>query len=96
MFEGLLWGLLLAVLAMIGLCLIRAALGPTVADRMIAINIIGTKALVLIVGVSIAARQPFYVDIALIYGLIGFLATIGVASYMEQSGRRTGAPTRQE
>jgi multicomponent Na+:H+ antiporter subunit F len=95
-FEDVLWGLLLALLAMVGLCLVRAALGPTVADRMIAINVIGTKSLVLIVGVSIAAKQPFFVDIALVYGLIGFLATIGVAAYMEQSGREPGATARQE
>lgn len=87
MFSSVLWGLLLAVLTMVGLCLFRAAVGPTVADRMIAINVIGTKAMVLIVGMSIATRQPFFVDVALVYGLIGFLATIGVAAYMEHGGR---------
>ncbi len=95
MFEGALWGLLLALLLMVGLCLLRAALGPTVADRMIAINVIGTKAVVLIVGVSIASRQPFYVDIALVYGLIGFLATIGVAAYLDAGARGPGAPAGQ-
>lgn len=91
-FSQLLWGLLLGLLTMVGLCLVRAAVGPTVADRMIAINVIGTKALVLIVGMSVATHQPFFVDVALVYGLIGFLATIGVAAYMEQSGRGPAAP----
>jgi multicomponent Na+:H+ antiporter subunit F len=85
-FEPLLWFLLLSLLVMVALCLARAAIGPTVADRMVAINVIGTKALVLIVGLSVATRQPFFVDIALVYGLIGFLATIGVATYLERGG----------
>lgn len=80
------WFLLFSLLIMIALCLVRAAIGPTVADRMVAINVIGTKALVLIVGLSVATGQPFFVDVALVYGLIGFLATIGVATYLERAG----------
>lgn len=91
MITWLVWPLLFAILAMIAMCLVRAARGPTVADRMVAINVITTKAVVLIVGVSLATDQPFYVDIALVYGLIGFLATIGVAKYLEQSEGHTDA-----
>ncbi len=89
MLDPVLWSLLVFLLIMIALCLARAAVGPTVADRMVAINVIGTKALVLIAGLSVAARQPFFVDVALVYGLIGFLATIGVATYLERGGPST-------
>jgi len=80
------WAMLLVLLALVVLCLYRAAFGPSVADRMVAINVIGTKTVILVVGVSIASRQLYYVDIALVYGLIGFVATVGVASYLERIG----------
>jgi multicomponent Na+:H+ antiporter subunit F len=85
--TNLLWASLFALLILTGLCLYRAAIGPTVADRMVAINVISTKTVVLVVGISIVTGQAHYVDVALVYGLIGFLATIGVAIYLEHSGR---------
>jgi multicomponent Na+:H+ antiporter subunit F len=84
--NGWLWAMLWILLGLVVLCLYRAAFGPTVADRMVAINVIGTKTVVLVVGVSIAIQQPYFVDIALVYGLIGFVATVGVASYLNRSG----------
>jgi len=66
------------------LCLTRGALGPTVADRVAAINVIGTKAMVLIALVSFIFGQEFFLDIALVYALIAFVMTIGVAKYMEK------------
>lgn len=66
------------------LCLIRAALGPTTADRVVAINVIGTKTMVIIALVSFIFGQEFFLDVSLVYALIAFVLTIGVAKYMEK------------
>ncbi len=66
------------------LCLIRAAIGPTTADRVVAINVIGTKTMVIIALVSFIFGQEFFLDVSLVYALIAFIMTIGVAKYMEK------------
>ncbi len=76
----------LVLLGLVFLCLYRAALGPTVGDRLAAINVIGTKTMVLIALVSSFFREGFFLDVALVYALIGFLTTVGVAKYLEGSG----------
>ncbi len=66
------------------LCLVRAALGPTTGDRVVAINVIGTKTMVIIALVSFLFGQEFFLDVSLVYALIAFILTIGVAKYMEK------------
>lgn len=66
------------------LCLYRSYVGPTVADRVISINVISTKAVAIMVLVSIIYHKEYFVDIAIVYALIGFLSTIGVAKYLEK------------
>lgn len=66
------------------LCLYRAAVGPTAPDRVVSINIIGTKTVVIISLVSLVLHQEFFLDVALVYALISFIATIGIAKYMEK------------
>ncbi|MCR3905977.1 MAG: monovalent cation/H+ antiporter complex subunit F [Tenericutes bacterium] len=62
--------------------LYRAFKGPTAADRIVAINIIATKVTTIIVLIALVTKQSSYVNVALIYAMIGFLATIGVAKYL--------------
>jgi multicomponent Na+:H+ antiporter subunit F len=66
------------------LCLYRAVAGPTEADRVVSINIVGTKTVVIISLVSLVFHQEFFLDVALVYALISFIATIGIAKYMEK------------
>jgi multicomponent Na+:H+ antiporter subunit F len=66
----------------ISLCLYKGAIGPTVADRLVAVNVIGTKTVVLISLVSFIFEKTFFLDVALVYALISFLTTIMVADYM--------------
>ncbi|MCL4463040.1 MAG: cation:proton antiporter [Firmicutes bacterium] len=65
-------------------CLYRAVVGPSDADRVVAINIIGTKTVVIISLIAFVLRQEFFLDVALVYALISFVATIGIAKYMEK------------
>lgn len=66
------------------LCLYRAAAGPTASDRVVSINVIGTKTVVIIAIISLVFHQEFFLDVALVYALISFVATIGVSKYLEK------------
>lgn len=66
------------------LCLYRAYVGPTAADRVVAINVITTKVAMLIALLSIITGQEVFVDVALIYAMMGFIATICVSKYIEK------------
>ena len=71
---------------MICLCLVRAIKGPKLVDRVIAINMICVKTILLIVtiGVNYAYDMAFLVDIALVYALLSFLAIIVLTKFMLQ------------
>jgi len=65
-------------------CLYRAYAGPTAVDRVVAINVITTKVAMLIALLSIITGQEIFVDVALIYAMMGFIATICVSKYIEK------------
>ncbi|GAA0723329.1 Na+/H+ antiporter Mnh2 subunit F [Clostridium malenominatum] len=67
-------------------CLYRAVKGPTSADRLIAINVISTKTIIIITMVSFIIKETYFVDVALVYALISFIASIVIANYIESSG----------
>jgi len=71
-----------ALLLLIGLCLIRVVAGPTVLDRILGGNVIGTKTtvLLLIIGV-LFDNVGMFVDIAIAYALLNFIATLGATKY---------------
>lgn len=56
--------------------LIRAFYGPTVFDRILAINIQGTKTVLLIAVIGFLAGRPDFLDLALVYALINFIGTL--------------------
>ena len=67
----------LVVLAiMIILCLIRAIIGPRIADRIVATNMMGTIVMVIIAILAIMLVEGYLVDICIIYAMISFLAVI--------------------
>lgn len=65
------------------LVLYRAVKGPTVYDRVLAVNAIGTKTVVLIALTGFIYNRPHFLDIALVYALINFIATIAILKYLE-------------
>jgi multicomponent Na+:H+ antiporter subunit F len=72
------------VMMMIFLSLIRALKGPTAPDRVAAINIIGTKTVVIITLIARVYGQKYFLDIAMVYALMSFITTVGVAKYLEK------------
>jgi multicomponent Na+:H+ antiporter subunit F len=73
----------LAVLAAMVLALARAFLGPTIYDRILALNSFGTKTVLMIALYGFLTERPDFLDIALVYALINFAGTIAVLKYFE-------------
>lgn len=67
---------LIILAVMLFLCLLRACLGPTVADRLVAVNMMGTMVNVIIATLAIMMGEGYLVDISLIYTMLSFLAVI--------------------
>ncbi|MGN8631952.1 monovalent cation/H+ antiporter complex subunit F [Blautia sp. HCP3S3_G3] len=61
---------------MVVLCLIRAIIGPKVADRIVATNMMGTMIMVMIAILALMMQEGYLVDICLIYAMISFLAVV--------------------
>lgn len=57
-------------------CLIRAIKGPTVADRVVAVNMMGTMVMVIIAMLAVYMGESYLLDICLIYAMISFLAVV--------------------
>ena len=69
--------IVLVVLAvMVISCLIRAVIGPRIADRLVAVNMIGTMVMVSICILAVIMKEDYLVDICLIYAMISFLAIV--------------------
>lgn len=66
--------LFLAILLL--LCLIRAIKGPTIADRVVAVNMMGTIVMVVIAMLAVYMGEAYLLDICLIYAMISFLAVV--------------------
>ena len=82
MFEAAAILIIFAVL----LALYRGVKGPTIYDRVLAVNVIGTKTVVLLAIIGFINERPHFLDIALVYALINFIATIAILKYMETGG----------
>ncbi len=67
---------LIFLAVMVVLCLIRAIIGPRVADRIVATNMMGTMVMVIIAILALMLQEGYLVDICLIYAMISFLAVI--------------------
>lgn len=83
---------LLAALALLAVALIyvyRIAVGPTVFDRILGVNAVGTTtAVVLLVTGVVWERLDLFVDIALAYALLAFVGSIAAARYFERTEPR--------
>jgi multicomponent Na+:H+ antiporter subunit F len=76
-------GASLALLAVMGSTLVRAILGPTAFDRVMAVNMFGTKTVLLLSLLGFLSNRPDFLDITLVYALVNFLSTIAVLRFFE-------------
>ena len=72
---------MVAILVTMGLALTRAALGPTVFDRILAVNMFGTKTVLLIAVIGFLTGRPDFLDLALVYALINFIGVIAMLRF---------------
>ena len=72
-----------AILVVMILAMTRAFLGPTVYDRILAVNMFSTKTVLLISVLGMVAGRFDYIDIGLIYSLISFISVIAVLRFFE-------------
>ncbi|MAT49834.1 MAG: pH regulation protein F [Porticoccaceae bacterium] len=82
-------GTAIALLVVMAMALIRALLGPTIYDRILAVNLFGTKTVLLIAVAGFLFGRPDFLDIALTYALINFISVIGVLRFFEYSNAQT-------
>jgi len=71
-----------AVLVTMAMALFRSVKGPTVFDRILAINAFGTLTVILISVHGFMAGRPEFLDLALVYALINFIGTIAVTKFV--------------
>jgi len=77
----------LTILLAVLLSLYRVVAGPHIIDRIIGVNVIGTKTIAVIVLTGhLFGRAEFFIDIAFVYALINFIGTLAFARYFEQKG----------
>ena len=81
----------LALLATMILTIARALLGPTLYDRLLAVNSFGTKIVLFIAVYGFLTGRPEFLDIALVYSLINFIGTIAVLKFYEYDDLGSGA-----
>lgn len=69
------------LLVSIVISMVRVVIGPSVADRMIGLNLVGAQILSLLVLLSVAAQRNIYLDVALVYDIFGFVGILAITRY---------------
>lgn len=84
-----------ALLVALALALVRASLGPSVFDRALAANTIGTVAMLLLAVLGFLTGRPEFLDLVLVYGLLNVIGTIAVLKYFRHGDLGAGGETAQ-
>jgi multicomponent Na+:H+ antiporter subunit F len=83
----------IAVIVAMSIALARAILGPTLYDRVLAGNAVGTKTILLLGLMGFLTGRPEFLDIALLYALMNFIATIAILKFFSY---RTMSPRMRD
>ena len=92
-FNWIFYGILIILAIMLMLCLIRAVIGPRIADRLVSVNMMGTMIMCIIAILGVVMNEGYLVDMALIYAMISFLAVVVLTKvytgvYLEQQEKK--------
>lgn len=74
--------LIVGLLICCAMCLYRIANGPTAADRMVAIDILGTVVVGFVAIITAISGKAYLLDIALVWALVSFVGTLALAKYL--------------
>lgn len=86
---------------LVGLCatvlmgLVRLALGPSVPDRMVAFDLIAVSGVGLIAVISAFLETTVYLDLILVYSLLGFLGTVALTGFLHRALDRRESPEEE-
>ena len=72
--------IILAILMLVSL--VRLILGPSIADRVVAVDAVNTMTVGAMIMLGVYYKQLIFIDVALIYALISFVSTLYIAKYV--------------
>ena len=73
----------IAIMVVMFIALARAYTSPSLYDRILAVNLLGTKTVLLIAMLAFVYDRLFFLDIAMIYALLNFISIVGILRYFE-------------
>lgn len=93
MYGGLMLGAVMVLAVLIILSIIRSVRGPRIADRIIAVNMIGTMIIMIVAILSVYLDENYLVDVCLIYAMISFLGVVVLCKvytgvYLQEKGMK--------
>ncbi len=68
----------------VALTLVRLVRGPSLPDRVVALDVMGTVAIAIFAAYALLNAQPAFLDVAIVVGLIGFIGTVAFAYYTQR------------
>lgn len=80
----------IAILVTMVLAVIRALLGPTVYDRVLAVNMFGTKTAMFLAVIAFLYGRPDFLDLALAYALINLVGILAVLEFFQNNNPNQG------
>lgn len=86
----------IALIVTMALALLRAVLGPTVYDRVLAVNMFGTKTVLLLSVITFLFGRPDFLDLALAYALINFIGVLAVLEFFQGRAGQTENDGQEE
>ena len=86
----------IALLVTMSLALARALLGPSNYDRVLAMNMFGTKTVLLVSVIAFLFGRPDFLDLALAYALINFIGVLAVLEFIRRRAPRTSEDSETE
>ena len=78
----------IALLITMALALMRAVIGPSLYDRVLAVNMLGTKTVLLLAVIAFLFGRPDFLDLALAYALINFISVLAVLEFFRSRAAR--------
>jgi multicomponent Na+:H+ antiporter subunit F len=66
------------------LCVLRMILGPTAADRAVALDTVSTVTVALLVLIGFVFKRYIYLDVSLVYAVLTFIGSVAIARFLEK------------
>jgi len=86
----------IALVITMALALLRAIIGPGLYDRVLAVNMLGTKTVLLLSVIAFVLGRPDFLDLALAYALINFIGVLAVLEFFRDRALRRNAEDRSK